>query len=138
MAYLTNSYIDTHSDKDWVKLVTKIMCVGQLGSYLLIALSDPGMARPREEVKTGRNRTTYKYANKRFCRRCKFNVPSKSFHCIYCDVCIEGYDHHCAWISKCVGRNNAIRFYVFLLLTPIFVVYCAFAFGFTSQGHQGG
>lgn len=68
-----------------------------------------------------------------FCRKCRFNVPDKSFHCPYCDVCIEGYDHHCPWTSKCIGKKNLIQFYVFLISTPVFIVYCAFAFGFTME-----
>ena len=68
-----------------------------------------------------------------FCRKCRFSVPVRSYHCEYCDVCIEGYDHHCPWTSKCIGKNNLVRFYVFLFMTPVFIVYCSFAFGFTIQ-----
>lgn len=71
-----------------------------------------------------------------FCRKCQFHVPTKTVHCAYCDVCIEGFDHHCPWTSKCIGRNNLVRFYVFLFMTPIYIVYCAFAFGFTLQPDQ--
>lgn len=27
-------------------------------------------------------------------------------HCFDCGVCIEGHDHHCPWMGKCVGRKN--------------------------------
>jgi hypothetical protein len=60
-------------------------------------------------------------------------VPSGSHHCNYCDVCIVGYDHHCPWTSKCIGGNNLTRFYVFLFMTPLFIIYTSFAFGFTVQ-----
>jgi hypothetical protein len=71
-----------------------------------------------------------------FCRKCRFHVARGSFHCVYCDVCIEGYDHHCPWTSKCIGKNNLIRFYLFVFLTPILMVYCTFAFVFTMD-HGG-
>jgi palmitoyltransferase ZDHHC2/15/20 len=77
-------------------------------------------------------------AQSRFCRKCRFDVPEKTFHCSYCDVCIIGYDHHCPWTSKCIGKNNLIKFYVFLFYTPIFIVYCAFAFGFTIDAAERG
>ena len=37
-------------------------------------------------------------------------------HCLYCDKCIEGYDHHCYWINNCVGKNNIDLFFVFLIV----------------------
>lgn len=39
-----------------------------------------------------------------------------TFHCLYCDKCIEGYDHHCYWINNCVGKNNLDLFFVFLFV----------------------
>ena len=72
----------------------------------------------------------------RFCRLCRFKVPVRSYHCSYCDVCIEGYDHHCPWTSKCIGKNNLGRFYFFLFMTPVFIVYCSFVFGFTIQDNN--
>ena len=35
-------------------------------------------------------------------------------HCKRCDVCIKGYDHHCPWVSKCIGASNIKRFYFFV------------------------
>ncbi len=61
-------------------------------------------------------------------------MPPKTFHCSYCDVCVIGYDHHCPWTSKCIGKKNLVQFYIFLFYTPIFIVYTAFAFGFTVDG----
>jgi hypothetical protein len=34
-----------------------------------------------------------------------------------CNVCIAGYDHHCPWVGKCVGRDNISAFYYFLIAT---------------------
>lgn len=62
------------------------------------------------------------------CSKCGFAVPRSSFHCRDCDVCILGYDHHCPWTSKCIGKNNLCRFYTFLAFTPIFLVYISIAF----------
>lgn len=44
-------------------------------------------------------------------------------------MCIEGYDHHCPWTSKCIGRGNVVAFYVFLIMTPLLILYCSIAFG---------
>lgn len=38
------------------------------------------------------------------------------YHCPECNICIEGYDHHCPWIGKCVGAKNLCSFYFFLIM----------------------
>lgn len=55
--------------------------------------------------------------NERFCKPCKIVRPLKTVHCLDCDVCITGYDHHCPWIGKCVGDQNLSDFYCFLTMT---------------------
>lgn len=37
-----------------------------------------------------------------------------TYHCKRCDVCIRDYDHHCPWVSKCIGGSNLKRFYFFV------------------------
>jgi len=52
-----------------------------------------------------------------FCRECKFYVYKNRNvnHCYDCGICVEGYDHHCPWTSKCIGCYNLISSYVFLV-----------------------
>jgi len=54
-------------------------------------------------------------------------------------VCVEGYDHHCAWTSKCVGRKNLALFNTFLALLVVTLVYdfCAALLFFAQRwGYQ--
>jgi len=37
-------------------------------------------------------------------------------HCEECNVCIFGYDHHCPWTSKCIGRDNFVNFVMWIAL----------------------
>lgn len=61
-----------------------------------------------------KNKVKYWY-NNRYCHQCQHFYPLKIVkHCPYCDICIFGYDHHCRWISKCIGKGNLVMFWGFM------------------------
>jgi hypothetical protein len=41
--------------------------------------------------------------------------PPLASHCSSCDNCVKEYDHHCWWISNCVGSRNRKYFILFLI-----------------------
>ena len=42
------------------------------------------------------------------------------YNSIYIDI---GFDHHCPWVTKCVGKNNCLFFYSFIGNTVILIGY---------------
>ncbi|KAG4932859.1 hypothetical protein AAZX31_17G104400 [Glycine max] len=42
--------------------------------------------------------------------------PLRAKHCSTCDRCVEQFDHHCPWVSNCIGKKNKWDFFVFLVL----------------------
>lgn len=42
----------------------------------------------------------------RWCETCNYYQPPSAAHCPDCDVCIAGFDHHCVWMSICIGVGN--------------------------------
>lgn len=101
-------------------MITLFICVGHPLSYLLVATSNPGIVlQPANNLAEDEKKT---------CTKCAMVVPRNSRHCNDCGVCITNYDHHCPWTSKCIGGGNLIRFYVFLALTPIYLIYITVAF----------
>ena len=91
-----------------------------LFSYLYTALINPGFPLNNEESKIGEPKEKF-----RFCDICKIyvNIQLKTVHCVDCDICIEGLDHHCPWTSKCIGKRNYKSFSVFVCSVFTLIVY---------------
>jgi palmitoyltransferase len=73
-----------------------------------------------------------------WCVTCRVIRPLRAKHCVHCDRCVDEADHHCPWISSCVGKGNARWFFFFLLTTSValvaFIVNAAVSLG----GGEGG
>ena len=61
---------------------------------------------------------------KRPCKTCNIMRPPKTSHCVICDNCIMELDHHCFYISNCVGARNRKYFIFFLLFGDCLSVLC--------------
>jgi len=62
----------------------------------------------------------------RYCKDDKLYKPDRSHHCSVCQECVLRMDHHCPWISNCVGFGN----YKFFMLTLFYGMLCtAFLLG---------
>ena len=60
-----------------------------------------------------------------YCSECKLLYPKTSkkvVHCNICKICIQGLDHHCGFIGKCVGKINMIIFLILYLSGMAFVI----------------
>ena len=41
------------------------------------------------------------------------------YHCVFCEACIEDFDHHCNILNRCVGGPQKKIFCVFILFLGI-------------------
>ena len=96
----------------FLKIVGVIIFLVFWFSYTITFLINPGIPKYDENAIMGQPREKYK-----FCGLCKIwiNMDENTGHCFDCNVCVEGYDHHCPWTGKCIGKKNLAFFYVFLI-----------------------
>lgn len=101
-------------------------------TYTTTFLINPGYPQKylSEEIKLN--------TNLRYCNHCKiyYEPNKKVVHCYDCNICVEGYDHHCPWTGKCIGKGNITYFYLFLSSVFIIFFYFTFSFVFIADAMQ--
>ncbi|XP_019388082.1 PREDICTED: probable palmitoyltransferase ZDHHC19 [Crocodylus porosus] len=122
-------------------VVAGILFLPTLANLLLASFMDPGIL-PRGAK--GRARLVIQVLHDkdrcfgpRWCHKCHCYCPPQSFHCPSCNVCVEGFDHHCYWLNNCVGRGNArcfSRFVAFLCVYNALALASCIAYLVLSSG----
>ena len=107
-----------------------IIGIIQIVLFTLSGILNPGLPKLEYE------KLIYEdVSNKNFrqCKDCKFwiNTEFSTQHCNECNICIEGYDHHCCTLNLCIGKNNLKIFYFYILTSFIYVIF--FIIGFLSS-----
>ena len=124
------SFILFNNNNEKIILFTKISFYTYIISFLISFLFNPGI--PKREYFSKKFVKEYKgnFKNLINCDKCNITIPSslKVGHCIYCKICIKGYDHHCPWIGKCIGKYTKIPFYLFLISAFLYIGGSVFIF----------
>ncbi|KAF6005495.1 hypothetical protein F1559_005099 [Cyanidiococcus yangmingshanensis] len=99
-----------------------------LTAFFLTVFDDPGIL-PRQEVDLFaqrirrsspllRKKETFCDGQRfvmKYCETCQLYRPPRCSHCSTCNNCVERFDHHCPWVSNCIGIRNYRTFYIFVL-----------------------
>ena len=51
------------------------------------------------------------YEDIRLCHTCRTVQSNRSTHCRFCKRCTASFDHHCIYLSTCIGQNNRLWFF---------------------------
>lgn len=117
-------------------------------SMFLVSCRDPGIVRKRSERLNPYNsskcppassdneyeglmgeeydRATAEEEGWRYCAVCDTFQPPQAAHCPDCQVCVDGYDHHCPWMGTCIGKKNYTAFMMFNLSWLLYLLYAIF------------
>ncbi|KAH8485075.1 hypothetical protein H0E87_026737 [Populus deltoides] len=94
--------------------VAILMDAGRVPSTFMPDIEDS--SNPVHEIKR-------KGGDLRYCQKCSHFKPPRAHHCRVCKRCVLRMDHHCIWISNCVGHANYKVFFVFVVYAVIACIY---------------
>lgn len=122
----------------WICLlaVQFLIFIQTLMNFALATFKDPGRYQKQAEDLNDDSFKSPLYKNilirnnlvkTKWCSSCNFYRPLRCSHCSICDACIDQFDHHCPWLSNCVGKRNYrffIQFLFFIILHMISLFSC--------------
>ena len=129
----------------WVTTILSIL------SLIDAASADPGRQRgtpiPKNKYDLGNIKKIVggtKFCLK-YCTTCHLIRDVRTFHCDRCGLCVEKHDHHCGYLSNCVGVYNYRKFITFVIIAFIHVSFMViisvhFCFNYyegPDMSHQG-
>ena len=51
---------------------------------------------------------------RKWCYTCSVHRPPRGKHCVVCQCCVDRHDHHCKFLSNCIGLRN-YRFFILFI-----------------------
>ncbi|XP_042312135.1 palmitoyltransferase ZDHHC19 isoform X2 [Sceloporus undulatus] len=99
--------------------------------FLLTSFTDTGILYKGIDEELMNQAVTMTDANQHWCNKCQLYCLRHTFHCSWCNTCVEEFDHHCIWVNNCIGRNNLhffVLFVVFLTGYDVVVLVSCFVY----------
>ena len=99
----------------YIKLIGICVYLFFVCTYTLTCIMDPGIISPDYYLENYEV-DKMNIQNYRICKKCNaiMDLDKGVEHCVDCNICIIGNDHHCPWSSQCVGKKNISMFNLFI------------------------
>ena len=90
-------------------------------TYSLLMLLNPGIPTNKSNFDLEELKKNYNQCSICNCIFYK-NNDYITFHCNECNICVENFDHHCSFASKCIGKKNKFIFKLWLFSIPSYII----------------
>ena len=125
---ITGYFLYSTGEKNhiWLFYFGLALLILQNLSFLVTAFMNPGIVSRDLSIHSASYLNKVKILRPNlFCKKCKvvYRQGSDTEHCEDCDFCVEEFDHHCPWSSKCIAKGNMVPFKIFLTMTVLLIVY---------------
>ena len=90
-------------------------------TYTLLLVLNPGIPTDKKNLDLTALQKDYKQCPDCYCISSE-KEGKYTIHCEKCKICVEHFDHHCTFATKCIGRGNKIIFKMWTFSVPILFV----------------
>ena len=90
-------------------------------TYIILLIINPGIPSNKSNIDLEELKRNYYQCTMCNCIVYKSNEYI-TYHCCYCNICVENYDHHCNFVGKCIGKNNITIFRLWLFSIPCYIL----------------
>ena len=105
----------------YMKIIFILVYLYYTVTYILLMILNPGI--PSDKSDRDLHELKRKYYQ---CTLCNSIIYKENefitYHCHYCNICVEKFDHHCNFVGKCIGKNNATIFRLWLFSIPCYIL----------------
>ena len=93
-------------------------------TYTLLLLLNPGIPTNKKNLDVSMLQKHYHQCKE--CNSISFKQEGKmTLHCQNCNICVEHFDHHCAFATKCIGRGNKkiFKFWIYSIISFFVIIF---------------
>ncbi len=131
VTYYQNKLIENNTTFIIILIINILLFTLQVLQSLNTALTDPGSFLPNygeDKSNTSEAKLMIATINTndyflKFCRTCLNAKDLRVYHCPDCGLCILRHDHHCPWLSTCIGVNNHKYFIILIIINIFFYIF---------------
>ena len=104
-----------------MKIIFILVYLYYTTTFILLMILNPGIPSDKRNIDLPELKR--KYYQCTLCNSIIYkNNEFITYHCHYCNICVEKFDHHCNFVGKCIGKNNSTIFRLWLFSIPCYIL----------------